>query len=170
MTCKFSIRSQTPEDNAPIAALHRAAFGPGRFARTAFRIREASDAGPRIALTAWRDHQLAGAIQLTPITIGNRRGAMLLGPLAIAPAYKNQGCGLKLMKEGLDRATALGFQLVILIGDLPYYRRAGFVTVPLSRIALPGPADPARLLAAELQPGALDVFYGLAQADNTPGP
>jgi len=166
MTCPFVINPQGPADSAAIHALHEDAFGPGRFARTAFRIREAATVPPAIALTAWHDGTLAGAIQFSAITIGGQPGAMLLGPLAIAPAYKNQGCGLKLMTEGLRTAETMGVRLVLLIGDLPYYQRAGFRTVPPGQIVLPGPADPARLLARELEACALPAFSGLVAADN----
>jgi predicted N-acetyltransferase YhbS len=166
MTCQFLIRPQTPADTPAIDALHEEAFGPGRFARTAYRIREASVHPPLIALTAWHEHELAGAIHFTAVTVGGKRGALLLGPLAIRPVYKNKGAGLKLMKDGLERAKELGCSLVMLIGDLPYYGRVGFGVIPPDRISLPGPADPARFLALELQPGALDKYTGMAAADN----
>lgn len=170
MTFRFHFRPQMPADLAAVEALHETAFGPGRFARTAHRIREASTVPPAIALTGWDGAALVGAIQFTAITIGGAAGAMLLGPLAIAPAYRNMGCGLRLMTDGLAEADRLGARLVVLVGDLPYYKRAGFRQIPPGRIALPGPADPARLLAAELAPGALAGFSGLVAADNEPWP
>ena len=170
MNCSFLFRPQTPDDLPAIDALHEKSFGPGRFARTAYRIREAARVPPAIALTAWDGTQLIGAIQFTAINIGGKRGAALLGPLAIAPAYKNNGCGLRLMQDGLAEAKRLGFELVVLIGDLPYYQRVGFGVIPHSRIALPGPVDPARFLAAELQAGALSRFSSVVAADNEPRP
>jgi predicted N-acetyltransferase YhbS len=170
MNCSFLFRPQTPDDLPAIDALHEESFGPGRFARTAHRIREAARVPPAIALTAWDGARLVGAIQFSAISIGGRRGAALLGPLAIAAAYKNKGCGLRLMLDGLAEAERLGFDLVVLIGDLPYYQRAGFRVIPHGRIALPGPADPARFLAAELKPEALSRFSGMAAADNEPRP
>ena len=53
-----------------------------------------------------------------------------------------------------------GFALVLLIGDMPYYGRFGFQPVPPGQIILPGPVDPARLLAVELVPGALAEAAG----------
>jgi predicted N-acetyltransferase YhbS len=44
---------------------------------------------------------------------------------------------------------------------MPYYGRLGFVPVPPGQITLPGPVNPARLLAFELQPRALAGFSGL---------
>ena len=170
MTSSVLIRPQEPGDVTAINALHEEAFGPGRFARTAYRVREAATCPPLITLTAWNGAHLVGAIEFSAITIGGKRGAMLLGPLAIAPDYKNKGYGLRLMKDGIAEAAALGFRLVVLVGDLPYYQRAGFRIVPPGQIALPGPVDPARFLAAELTPGALAEFSGLVAADNAPPP
>lgn len=166
MTQNFEVRPESSADKADILALHETAFGPGRFSRTAYRIREQATTAKQIALTAWYDDRLIGAIQLTAIRIGGKSGAMLLGPLAIAPAFKNMGCGIRLMKEGLEQAKTDGFALVILVGDLPYYQRVGFGRVPAGQIMLPGPADPARLLAVALKEGALETYAGLVAADN----
>ncbi len=165
MTYNYPIRPQQPADEAAVSALHEKAFGPGRFARSAYRVREASH-GPSIALTAWDGDELVGAIQLSAVTIGGKPGAMLLGPLAVAPAYKGRGAGLRLILQGLAEARQKGVELVVLVGDLSYYDRAGFAVVPQGRILLPGPADPARVLAVELQPGALAAFAGVIAADN----
>lgn len=164
MVSHFLIRPQINSDLQAVARLHEAAFGPGRFARTAYRIREAS-AGAQIALTAWDGNALAGAIQLTAIKVGGRSGAMLLGPLAIADGYQGKGGGRALMREGLRLAQEAGVRLVVLVGDLPYYARAGFRAVPPGQIVLPGPADPARILAVELEPGALATYRGLIAAE-----
>ncbi len=51
-------------------------------------------------------------------------------------------------------------RLVVLVGDEPYYGRFGFRPVPPGQITLPGPVDPRRLLAAELEPGALAGYRG----------
>jgi predicted N-acetyltransferase YhbS len=165
MTYNYPIRPQQPSDEAAVSKLHEKAFGPGRFARTAYRVREASN-GPSIALTAWDGNELVGSIQLTAITIGGKPGAMLLGPLAVAPVYKGRGAGLRLILQSIAEAHQQGARLIVLVGDLPYYSRAGFGAVPAGQILLPGPVDPARILAAEREPGALASFSGMIAADH----
>lgn len=159
-------RPAVPDDFAAIVALQSRAFGPGRFARTAYRVREgAPDVSPycRVAVTGAR---LIAAVRMTPITIGGRPDALLLGPLAVDPDEAGRGYGRRLVVESLDAARAGGIALVLLVGDTAYYARLGFGLVPPGQIRLPGPADPARILAAELQPGALAGFRGLvARAD-----
>ena len=157
------IRLQTPNDYPTLKKLNEESFGPGRFARTAFRVRESAAAEPRLNLCAVERGVIIGSVLFTPISIGGAGGALLLGPLIVRKSHNNQGYGLQLMLEGLARARALGYQLVILVGDLPYYARAGFALAPAGRIAMPGPVDPARLLFAELMPGALADYCGLVR-------
>jgi predicted N-acetyltransferase YhbS len=161
----FTVQPQQAEDQKDIAALHEAAFGPGRFARTAYRVRESCLLEPDLCLTVRNgvhaDGALVGAIHFAPVTIGGQCGALLLGPLAIAPEYVSQGWGMKLIREGLNRGAERGYQLALLVGDLAYYARAGFASIPPGQIRLPGPADPARFLAYELAPGALARYSGL---------
>jgi predicted N-acetyltransferase YhbS len=154
------IRLQTPDDFAALEFLNEETFGPGRFARTAYRIREGAAAEPRLNLCAVLDGAIIGAVQFTPVTIGGAERALLLGPLIIEKNHNNQGHGLRLMLDGLARARELGYRLVILVGDLPYYARAGFAVVPFGQLVLPGPVDPARLLYVELEPGALEAYRG----------
>jgi predicted N-acetyltransferase YhbS len=96
-----------------------------------------------------------GGIRFTAISIGEEKDAALLGPLVVDPAEKGKGFGRALVEEGLKRAKAAGFSLVLLVGDMPYYGRFGFSPVRPGQVTLPGPVDAARLLALELVPGVL---------------
>ena len=159
------VRPVAPQDGAAIAALQARAFSPGRFARTAYRVREgAAPVSPycRVCLIEGR---VIAAVRFTPILIGGKGGALLLGPLAVDPAFANQGHGRGLVGAAMRAAQADGIQLVVLVGDQAYYEKLGFRRVPPGQIALPGPVDPSRLLAAELAPGALAAFAGLVTAD-----
>lgn len=157
------IRLQTPKDLPALNKMTGERFGPGRFARTAFRVREQAMPDPRLELCAVRDGAVIGAVTMTPVSIGSVGGALLLGPLIVAESHNGQGLGSRLMLDGMARARVLGYRLVILVGNLPYYARAGFAVTPLGRIVLPGPVDPARLLYAELVPGALEHYRGLVR-------
>jgi predicted N-acetyltransferase YhbS len=161
-------RAAGPEDSAEIRALHARAFGPGRFARTAYRLREGIAMFSPYCRVCRIDGRLAAAVRFTPILIGGRGDALLLGLLAVEPAFANQGHGRGLVGEALEKARAAGIALVLLVGDEPYYGRLGFKPVPRGRIKLPGPVNPARLLAVELVPDALARFSGLVEADRRP--
>lgn len=158
------IRDEDASDAPALSALSAEAFGPGRFARTAYRIREGVPPVASLSLAGALDGTLVGGIRFTAVSIGAESKALLLGPLVVHPAHSGKGYGTALIGEGLKRAAAQGFRLLLLVGDMPYYGRFGFVPVPRGQITLPGPVDPARLLALELQPGALAGAVGLVQA------
>ena len=161
------LRSACQADLADIAALHAAVFGPGRFARTAYRIREGTAHVSPYCGVAHKNEKLVAAVCFTPITIGGRRGALLLGPLAVAPSHANIGLGRGLVGNGLTAARNDGRELVVLVGDLDYYARMGFQRIAAGIIQMSGPVDPMRLLAHELNPDALAQFSGLIAADPT---
>ena len=75
-----------------------------------------------------------------------------------------QGYGRALVAEALEAARKAKVRLIVLVGDEPYYGRFGFKPVPPGQIMLPGPVNPARLLAAELEAGALADYRGLIAA------
>jgi predicted N-acetyltransferase YhbS len=152
----------TDDDAEPIERLNERVFGPGRFARAAYRIRETTDADPGLSFVARVGTLLVGASAMTPITIGGAP-ALLLGPLIVEPVFRSQGIGEALVKRSLEAAKAAGWKLLILVGDEPYYARMGFQRAPAGRISLPGPVNPERLLYCELEPGALAATNGEAR-------
>jgi predicted N-acetyltransferase YhbS len=54
---------------------------------------------------------------------------------------------------------------VVLVGDEPFYGKIGFKRIPKCQVKMPGPVDPARLLVAELKPGAFEGVKGLIRPD-----
>jgi predicted N-acetyltransferase YhbS len=162
-SASFEIRLENGGDAPTLSELSAQAFGPGRFARSAYRVREGIPPVRTLCLCGELDGKLIGGIRFTAIRIGETEGAALLGPLVVDPAEKGKGYGRALVEEGLMRARAEGFALVILVGDMPYYARFGFKPVSPGQIVLPGPVDPARLLALELVPGALAGVKGVVK-------
>lgn len=157
------IEPGTPDDADEVARLNERVFGPGRFARAAYRVRERADPDPSLDFVARVGTLLVGANAMTPVDIGGTP-ALLLGPLIVEPVFRSQGIGEALVTRSLEAAKAAGWKLVILVGDEPYYSRMGFRPVPPGHITLPGPVDPARLLYCELEPGALGRAQGQARA------
>ena len=149
------------DDLPAMVALQARAFSPGRFARTAYRVREGGPSLSPFCRVALIGNRLVAALRMTQITVGGEAGALLLGPLAVDPDEAGRGYGRRLVAESMEAATTSGVKLIVLVGDVPYYGRFGFRPVSPGQMRMPGPVDPARLLAAELQPGALPAFRGL---------
>lgn len=158
----IDILHETPDCAPAIEKLHERAFGPGRFARSAFRLREGGEPVSELSLIARVGTFLVGSVRLTPILIGDT-SALLLGPLTVEPAFMNRGIGQALLKRALDSAREHGHRLVILVGDEPFYSRVGFKRIPRGRVTLPGPVDPDRLLYCELAPDAFEGVSGAAE-------
>jgi predicted N-acetyltransferase YhbS len=156
-------RLELPQDFSQIDLLHQVAFGPGRFIRAAFLLRERTVAVPELSISAFSGDQLIGSVRHTEICIG-QTGALLLGPLAVHPQYKHQGIGKSLLGKSITAAREFGARVIILVGDEPYYAPFGFKVVPPGRVILPAPVDPARLLAVELEDGAAVSLRGRAMA------
>lgn len=155
----LTLRPEHPSDHDAIERLHERAFGPGRFARTAFRLREGATHDLGMSFAAHVGTLLVGSVRLTPIWAGSVP-ALMLGPLTVEPAFKDRGIGAALVRQALTRAEACGEKLVLLVGDAPYYARFGFTPVPRGQLTLPGPVDPARLLACAIDANALNDARG----------
>jgi predicted N-acetyltransferase YhbS len=154
------IRPELPSDAEAIERLHERAFGPGRFARTAYRIREGAPHVMDLSFTSLVGTLLVGSVRLTPVLAGEAP-ALMLGPLTVEPAFENRGIGGALIRRSLETAKEKGHTLVLLVGDEPYYSRFGFKRVSPRQLQLPGPVDPNRFLAAELAEGALEAAKGM---------
>ena len=155
----LTILPETADDAVAIERLHERTFGPGRYAKTAYRIREGVSHDPALSFTARIGTLMVGSVRLSPIRIGETK-ALLLGPLTVEPPFRARGIGQQLIERALAAAKNAGHKLVVLVGDEPYYARAGFKRIPKGRVKMPGPVDPARLLIAELADGAFEGVSG----------
>ena len=160
----LNILPETESDGPVIERLHERTFGPGRYAKTAYRLREQVAHSLDLSFTARVGTLLVGSVRLSPVRIGESK-ALLLGPLTVEPPFRERGVGHALIERALKEARAKGHRLVILVGDEPYYGKCGFKPIPPGRAMMPGPVDPARLLVAELVDGAFDGVSGAVQPE-----
>ncbi len=147
----WSIDREQPTDAEAIEALLDTAFGAARRHLTAYRFREHVPAIATLAhVLRAEDGGVLGSIRFWPILLDaadRRERALLLGPVAVAACVRGNGAGLALIAHALEAATRLeAARYVFLIGDLPYYGRAGFRPTLPAQAELPGPFDPRRLL------------------------
>lgn len=163
-----TIRHERLADAAAREALLDLAFGPCRFEKTSQRLRDGQRPAEGLSFVATDFGRVIGTVRLWRIAAG-AHPALLLGPLAVHPDFRTCGIGAALMRRALDDGAARGHAAVLLVGDAPYYARFGFSAAKTGGLWLPGPYEADRLLACELQPGALEGAHGLIAAPRPPG-
>jgi len=144
---------ETPVHDLAIEHINEEAFGPGRYARAAYKIREGGPHERALSFVAMRDGEVIASVRMTRVAVGEGR-ALLLGPLAVRAAHKNLGIGRRLVEMAVAAAARSGYGAVLLVGDEPYYGPLGFSRIPRGRITMPRPVDPSRLLVREITAGA----------------
>lgn len=150
---------ETTAHDAEIEDINAQAFGPGRFTRAAYKIREGGPHDRGLSFVALHEGTVVASVRMTPVAAGEGR-ALLLGPLAVRDAFKNIGIGRKLVAITLEAAASAGAAAVILVGDEPYYGPLGFKKIPRGQITMPRPVDLDRLLAVEIAAGAVSRLSG----------
>lgn len=137
----FRLVPETAADRDEIEALVMDAFGPGRFAKTAERLRE----GARLAagFVVREDGRLVGSVRLWAVGVDGL-DALFLGPIAVAKDARRGGLGADLVGACIGEAQQQGVGGVLLVGDPPYFSRFGFQPAP--NVRLSGPADPRRVM------------------------
>jgi predicted N-acetyltransferase YhbS len=142
---------ERPDDAEGVDRLILRAFGPGRYAKTAERLREGRAPSLELSFVAWEAGAIVGCVRQWPVRIGETP-ALLLGPFAVDPDYRSQGLGAALIVHACEAAQKRGERLVVLVGDEPYFGPLGFVAAP--KVRMPGPVDQRRVLARPLTVGA----------------
>ena len=107
---------EIPAHDVEIEHINEEAFGPGRFARAAYKIREGGPHERALSFVAIHDGNVVASVRLTRIAAGQ--------------------------------------------GDEPYYGPLGFKRVPRGQVSMPRPVDLDRILAVEIQPGAVARLTG----------
>lgn len=152
--------TEDPSHDDIIRIINEEAFGPGRFARAAERVREEGAHDRTLSFVASDAGAIVGSVRMTPVAAGGFKGH-LLGPLAVRPSHKNMGIGRELVRIAVAAAKRAGSEGVILVGDPPYYGPLGFVSVPPGSLRFPGPVDPGRIMVAGCEPPHLSSIAGM---------
>ncbi len=150
-------------DGAAVDALIDKAFGPGRYAKTAERLRESARLRRDLSVCAWSGTDMIGVVRLWDIQVGGSNG-LFLGPIAVRPASRGHGVGVALASRACEAAEAADEAWVLLVGARSFFEPLGFEPTPRGRIVLPGPVDPARLLWRPFRIAMVEGFGGVAEA------
>ncbi len=151
----FKIRLETDGDAQVLSELSAQAFGPGRFTRSAYRVREGVPPVSALCLCGLLDERLVGGIRFTAIRIGGEEGAALLGPLVVDPVEKGKGFGRALVEEGLARAARRRLRPRAARRRHALLRAVRLSACPARADYSAGAGRSRALCAVELVPGAL---------------
>lgn len=163
MTTLPPIAPETTDEISEVEALIETAFGPGRLAKTAERLREGRAPAAGLSVVAREAGVIVGCARVWDIQIG-QTAALLLGPFAVADGWRGRGLGAALIEAACKRAQAMDHRLVLLVGDAAYFSRMGFQPVERGTVTLPGPVDMRRVLVRALADGAAVGLSGAVAA------
>jgi len=155
----IALRAEQGPDASLVEGLVGRAFGPGRYAKAAERLREHNRPLLDLSIVAWAGGEAVGCVRLWPIAIG-AAPALLLGPFAVESGWRSLGLGAALIAKACERAGAAGHGLILLVGDEAYFGPLGFSAAPAGRVVMPGPVDQRRVLVRGLAPAAADHLEG----------
>jgi len=148
---KAAIRPVGPSDHDAIATLVAAAFGRSDEAELVRRLRADGDASEELVAV---ENEIVGHVFFSVLTVEPATVRIAaLAPVSVLPVRQNAGLGSMLIREGLGRCKALGFDAIAVLGDPGYYGRFGFTrrAARTLRSIYAGPA----YQALELRDGAL---------------
>ncbi len=157
------VRPEAPGDAGAIRKVHEAAFGRPNEADLVEAIRRSPEFVPELSLVAEREGEIVGHAMLSLARIVGEPHAvevLALAPVAVLPAYQRQGVGSLLVPAGIERARALGFRSIVLLGHPTYYPRFGFVPAERYGIVPPWGEPTPALMAMPLVPDGLTGVQG----------
>jgi putative acetyltransferase len=125
----LNIREARETDLPLVLQVQRAAFGGETEAGLVRDMLADPTAQPLLSLLAVEAEGALGHVLFSRARIdgsGNEVRLAILAPLAVIPEAQGKGIGRQLVEAGLERLTAKGVALVLVLGDPAYYRRFGF--------------------------------------------
>ncbi len=166
----FSVAQEEPSDIVARERLLDLAMGLNRRKKSSEILRRGHLPAEGLAFVArGLEGNVVGTVRLWNVHAGMSPNgmplpALLLGPLAVDPAYEGMGMGSALMRKAIADARQLSHGAILLVGDAPYYTRFGFSADKTTTLVMPGPYERSRFLALELVEGWLIGASGVLSA------
>ena len=162
----ITIRSEKKEDAEAIHEVNQMAFGQEDESLLIHRIRNSPRFIPDLSLVVVKKGEIVGHILFSSVSIETKQGdipALSLAPMAVLPAFQNQGIGSELAREGLARCRRLGHKIVAVIGHPDYYPRFGFIPARPAGLEVAFPVPDEAFMVHELVPQALEGIKGMVK-------
>lgn len=158
------IRNELTSDYREVEELTRKAFWnlyvPGCIEHYLVHLmRSHKDFLPALDLVIECDGKIIANIMYTKAKLvdeeGNEKPILTFGPLSVLPAYQRKGYGKKLLEYSFQKAVALGYDAVVILGSPENYISSGFKSSKRYNICASDKSFPAALLVKELCEGAI---------------
>lgn len=157
------IRHEQPEDEWSIEQVVKEAFADLDISdhdehHLVARIRKTDSFVPELSLVAVHNDKIVGHVLLSVISIRDGEASLrslALAPVSVLPEFQNKGIGGKLIREALQRATALGYRSAVVLGHPDYYPKFGFQRASRWGIKAPFEVPDEVFMALELQESSL---------------
>lgn len=91
---------------------------------------------------------------------GRKLPIMTFGPIGIAPQYKRQGYGKRLLDYSMKKAKETGVGALAITGNILFYGKSGFVPAKTKGVRYADDPEADYFLIKELIPGFLDGVCG----------
>ena len=163
------IRNETPADYRAVENLTRESFWnvyrPGCTEHYVLHCyRSAPDFVPELDFVMEKDGELIGHVMYSRSEITTSGGKaipiMTFGPISIAPGYKRQGYGKRLLDYSMEKARDMGAKALAITGNIDFYGKSGFVPAKTKGIRYADDPEADYFLIRELTPGFLDGISG----------
>lgn len=160
----IAIENECPEDYRTVEELIKLAFwnvnSPGCDEHyLAHHLRTQKDFLPELGFVLKLDGKIVANIMYTKSKLidenGSDKTVLTFGPLSVLPEYQRQGYGKRLLEYSLEKAAALGYEAVVIIGNPENYVTSGFKNCKKYNVAISEGVYPVPLLVKELHEGAL---------------
>ena len=163
------IRNETPADYRAVENLTRESFWnvyrPGCTEHYVLHCyRSAPDFVPELDFVMEKDGELIGHVMYSRSEITTSGGKaipiMTFGPISIAPGYKRQGYGKRLLDYSMEKARDMGAKALAITGNIDFYGKSGFVPAKTKGVHYADDTEADYFLIKELTPGFLDGISG----------
>lgn len=173
----YIIRLETENDYRETENLAREAFWnlsfPGCNEHYFIHVMRSHDAFiPELGYVIEKDGRIIGSIMYTKAKLidenGNEKQILSMGPLCVHPEHQRMGCSKLLLDYTFEKATQLGYDVVVNFGNPDNYVARGYKSCKKYNVCFEGDVFPAALLVKELKDGTLDGrkwFYHPNDAD-----
>ena len=156
----IQVRQENTEDYSAIDVVHLSAFEGDDEVGLIDSLRESSGFVPQLSLVAEFNGRIVGHILMTRVRLLKGKDSidiLALAPMAVVPSQSHRGIGSELVKAAVEKARALDYKGIVVVGEPEFYRRFNFEPASKWDLHTNLPVSSELVSAMELEAG---IFEG----------